>query len=467
MRRIALIIFLLASFSSLYSQSDSFIRGVDLSFTPQIEDLGGKYKTNGIAKDVLDIFKENGVNYVRLRLWHSPSDGYCGLQKTLDFANRIKAKGFKFLLDIHYSDSWADPGKQTKPAAWTNLSFEVLKDSVYNYTKNVITLLKNQNTLPDMVQIGNEIKGGMLWPDGKIYGVGNEGNQWIKFTDLLKKGIAGAKDAAAPNQIKIMIHIDKGGDNGGSVYFFDHLIAQNVEFDIIGLSFYSWWDGALSSLEYNVNNLANRYNKEINVVETAYPWTLSWNDNTNNSVGLQSQLLTGYPATTQGQYDFVKSLMNIIQNIPNSKGNGFFYWAPDWISINNLGSSWENMTFFDFNSEMLNSISVFNYGSVTNENNISDSFRLDQNYPNPFNSSTIISYQLPFAGHITLKIFDLLGREIVTLIDEFKNAGTYNSQFSIINLPAGRQGSQLSSGVYFYTLKAGDFFQSRKMILLK
>ena len=463
MRRIALIIFLLASFSSIYSQSDSFIRGADLSFAQQIEDLGGVYKVNGVAENVLDIFKENGVNYVRLRLWHTPADGYCGLQKTLAFAKRIKQKGLKFLLDFHYSDSWADPGKQTKPAVWTNLSFEVLKDSVYNYTRNVITLLKNQNTLPDMVQIGNEIIQGMLWPDGKV----NGSSGWNSLGELLKKGIQGVKDAAGSNQVKIMLHINNGYDNAASIWWFDNIVAQKVEFDVIGLSFYPFWSGTLSALEYNVNYLAAKYGKEINVVETAYPWTLSWNDNVNNSVGLPNQLLTGYPATPQGQYDFIKSLMNIIQNIPNSKGNGFFYWAPDWISLSNLGSSWENMTFFDFNGEMLNSIEVFNLANATHNINLPEAFHLSQNYPNPFNPSTVISYQLPVAGHVTLKVFDLLGRELVTLVDEFKNAGTYNSQFSIINLPAGRQGSQLSSGVYFYTLRAGTFSQSRKMILLK
>jgi len=144
--------------------SDNFIRGVDISTTPQIKNAGGVWKQNNVVDDVLDIFKNNGANYVRLRLWHTPTNKYCGLDSTLAFAKEIKAKGFKFLLDIHYSDWWADPGQQTKPAAWNGLSFAVLTDSVRSYTKRVIQALKDQNTLPDMVQVGNEITGGMLWP---------------------------------------------------------------------------------------------------------------------------------------------------------------------------------------------------------------------------------------------------------------------------------------------------------------
>ena len=350
MRRIALIVLLFISATNLFSQSNSFIRGVDISFTPQIEDLGGKYKLNGVTKDVLDIFKESGVNYIRLRLWHTPSDGYCGLAKTLAYAKRIKAKGFKFLLDIHYSDWWADPGKQTKPAAWANLSFTVLKDSVYSYTKNVITLLKNQNTLPDMVQVGNEITNGMLWPDGR----NNTSAGWAAFGELLKKGIAGVKDAAGVSSIKIMIHIDKGGNNSTSRWFFDNLIAQGVQFDVIGQSYYPWWHGTLTDLTNNINDLAVRYNKEIVVAETAYPWTTQYqNDGHGNIFGSSTALLPSYPATVKGQKDFLIYLSKVIRDAKNSKGIGFFYWEPSYISVPPIGSSWENLATFGFRNSNL------------------------------------------------------------------------------------------------------------------
>lgn len=350
----------------LFAQNENeFIRGVDISFTPQIEDLGGKFKLNGETRDLLDILKEKGVNYVRLRLWHTPSDGYCGLEKTLEFAKRIKATGFKFLLDFHYSDWWADPGKQNKPAAWKNLPFENLKDSVYGYTKFVLNSLKNHNALPDMVQIGNEITGGMLWPDGKLYGDGlNEAAQWIKFTDLLKEGIRAVKDVDS-SHIKIMIHIDKGGNNSASVYFYNQLNKHNVEYDVIGLSFYPWWHGSLEQLEYNLNDLAARFKKEIIVAETAYPWTLQYqNDGHGNIFGPDKSLLKGFPATPRGQKDFLIFLKKIIKETRNGKAAGFFYWEPAYISVPPIGSSWENLTVFGFTNsnleaEALESINAF------------------------------------------------------------------------------------------------------------
>jgi arabinogalactan endo-1,4-beta-galactosidase len=338
--------------------TDSFIRGVDISFTPQIEDLGGKYFDNGVQKDALDIFKENGVNYVRLRIWHTPSDGYCGLEKTLAYAARIKAKGFKFLLDFHYSDWWADPGKQNKPAAWTNLSFSVLKDSVYGYTKNVVEALKNQNVLPDMIQIGNEITAGMLWPDGRVP-TSNPTLAWQQFGELVKEGILGARDAAQDTTMKIMIHIDRGGDNSGARWFFDNLIAQSVQFDVIGLSYYPWWHGTLTQLTNNLNDLAVRYHKEIIVAETAYPWTLQSDDNVGNVLGSSTGLLSGYPASVKGQKDFLFALIKIIKGTSNKKGIGFFYWEPSYISVPPIGSTWENLTTFDFSGNAMNSLTAF------------------------------------------------------------------------------------------------------------
>jgi len=364
--------FLFLCVIELHSQNnDEFIRGVDISFTSQIEDFGGKYKLNGQLKDILDILKEKGVNYIRLRIWHTPFDGYNGLEKTILFAKRIKEKGFKFLLDFHYSDSWADPGKQIKPAAWTNLPFENLKDSVYAYTKFVLTALKNQNSLPDMVQIGNEITGGMLWPDGKLYDKSlNENEQWIKFAQLIKEGINGVKDI--DSNIKIMIHIDRGGDNNGAVFFYNKLIAQGVDFDIIGLSFYPWWHGTLDQLKYNLNDLAVRYNKDIIVVETAYPWTTSYQvDNHGNIVGQSTKLLQGFPATVKGQKDFLIFLKKIIKETKNNKGKGFFYWEPAYISVPPIGSSWENLALFGFTNSNLEAEALDSWNAFLPDANIS------------------------------------------------------------------------------------------------
>lgn len=347
----------------IYSQNvnDPFIRGVDLSFTPQIESLGGKYKLNGIEKDALDIFKENGVNFVRLRLWNNPKDGYCGLSKTLPYLKRIKAKGLKLLLDFHYSDWWADPGKQNKPTAWANLTFDQLKDSVYSFTYNVISAMKEQGTLPDMVQVGNEITGGMLWPDGRVSGTYNTPENWNKFAQLLKAGIQGVKDASTGADVKIVIHIDRGGDNSGSRWFFDNLInGQGVNFDIIGLSYYPWWHGSLTAVKDNLNDLATRYNKQIIIAETAYPWTTQYLNDGMGNVGFDAaKLPAGYPVSIKGQKDFLIYLSKLVKETANSKGAGFFYWEPAYISVPPIGSSWECFTTFDFQGNAFNSLIAF------------------------------------------------------------------------------------------------------------
>ncbi len=184
--------------------------------------------------------------------------GYCGLEQTKKMAARIKAANMKFLLDFHYSDFWADPGKQFKPAAWKNLSFPDLTKAVHDYTRDVITALKQQGTLPDMVQIGNEINHGMLWPDGNFEHPDN-------LATLLKAGVAGVKEVA-PSTI-IMMHIALGGENAESRQWLDAMISRGVEFDVIGESYYPQWHGTLDSLKKNLTDLSMRYKKNVIVAE--------------------------------------------------------------------------------------------------------------------------------------------------------------------------------------------------------
>ena len=455
----------------LFSQSE-FIKGVDVSTLLQIEDNGGVFKENGVIKDPVQIFKDHKINFIRLKIWHTPSNDYNNLQKVLIAALRIKSNGLKFLLDFHYSDTWADPAHQTKPAAWNSLTFQSLKDSIYTYTKSVITTLKLNNVLPDIVQIGNEITCGMLWDDGRVCDQYNTQQQWINFGELVKEAIRGVNDSlSSGDTTKIMIHIDRGGDNEGSRWFFDNLIEQNISFDIIGLSFYPWWHGTLTYLQNNLNDLAQRYNKEIILVETAYPWTLDWCDGTNNIVGDPSQLLPEYPASVQGQKSYLIDIMNLVYNTFDKKGIGVFYWEPDWICAPSFGSPWENLTFFDFSGELLESIQAFDstLTDIYMEELLNWNYVLNQNFPNPFNPSTKIKFTIPSTddsllgggergGLVTLKIFDVLGNEVVTLHNEQKPAGTYEVEFD---------GNLLASGIYFYQLKSGNFFETKKMLLLK
>ncbi|HVX26680.1 MAG TPA: beta-galactosidase GalA [Parafilimonas sp.] len=240
--------------------------GADISFLPQLEARGMKFSDNGVEKDAIQILKDHGFNYVRLRIFvdpqndsgYSPQKGFCDLAHTKEMAKRIKAAGMKFLLDFHYSDYWADPGKQFKPKAWRGENFTQLKQSVYDYTKMVIQQLKDQNTTPDMVQVGNEINHGMIWPEGNIANLDS-------LAQLIYAGINGVK--AVSSSTSIMLHLALGGQNDEARFWLDNIIARGVPFDVIGLSYYPQWHGTLDDLQYNLNDLSHHYNKDVIVVE--------------------------------------------------------------------------------------------------------------------------------------------------------------------------------------------------------
>ncbi len=444
-----------------YSQS-SMISGIDVSFLKQIEDNNGVYKENGAPTEMLQIFKNHGVNYVRLRLWNKSSDGYSNLASTILLAKRIKQKGMRFLLDFHYSDTWADPAHQTKPASWAGLPLSSLKDSIYVFTKKTLLALQQENVLPDMVQIGNEITGGFLWDDGRVGGSFNTSGQWVNFTDLLKQGLRVVQEMnTAGSAIKTMIHVDTGGDTAASKWFFDNLFSRNVQFDYIGLSYYPWWHGTLQQLTANLSMLASRYQKEIIVAETAYPWTLLWNDNSNNIVGQSSQLLPGYAATPAGQAGFLTALTSIIRNTPSHKCIGYFYWEPDWISTSSFGSAWENLALFDFSGNALSSISAFELITAVKEKSPSQkSPTMLRNYPNPFNPSTTVSFRLNNNSLVDLRVFNMLGEEVSVLIqNRMLQAGSHELQFD---------GKNLNSGIYFCKLCVNNkCFEEVKITLLK
>lgn len=241
------------------------ILGADISFLPQLEAEGVRFKADGKENDALLILRQHGFNYVRLRLFVNPEadsgyskQGYCGLGQTLQMAKRIKAAKMKWLLDFHYSDTWADPGKQFKPEAWKSLPLPALADTVEAYTKRVMLALQHQQTLPDMVQVGNEINNGMLWPDGNFSNPDH-------LALLIKSGIAGVKAISA--SMPIMLHIALGGQNGESRTWLDAMMARGVTFDIIGQSYYPQWHGTLEELSYNLTDLSLRYPQEVVVVE--------------------------------------------------------------------------------------------------------------------------------------------------------------------------------------------------------
>jgi len=308
--------------------------------------------------DALQIFKNHGINYIRLRIWNAPFIGYNNLAKTLVMAKRVKALQMGLLIDFHYSDTWADPGKQTKPAAWAGLPPDQLEQAVHDFTRDVISAPKNQGTLPEMVQIGNEITSGMLWDDGKVGGA-NDAN-WPRFAALLNAGIAGVQDSlSGAEKVQILLHVDQGANNQTCRWFFDHIQAQNVPYDLIGLSYYPWWHGSVADFEANLKDLAERYKKPVVVAETGYPWSLENNDSTGNLVTPATQLLPEFPATVAGQRSFLLAEKKILQSVPGGKGLGMFYWAADDITTPRFGSVWENVATFDFKGNVLDSLDVF------------------------------------------------------------------------------------------------------------
>ena len=334
------------------SAVDDFAKGGDLSVLKKIEDSGGVYKQDNVPKDALLIFKEHGFNWIRLRLFHSPSgEGpVCNdLAYTTALAQRFKAQGFKFLLNFHYSDTWADPGHQDIPAAWESLSHAELVDAVFDYTRDCIIHLRDNGAMPDMVQIGNEVICGMLWPDGEICDSG----VWSNFVDLVEAGIDGveAGKGAEPMPL-IMIHIDRGGNQPATEWFFDRLLAEGVGFDVIGQSYYPWWHGTLSDLTDNLEFMANEYGKDIYVVETGYNWTGGGGSG------------YSYPTTPEGQKGFLDELIERVRNTPNNRGKGVFYWSPDWIDGDVWGAPdwsviWEERALFDFDGNMLPGMTAF------------------------------------------------------------------------------------------------------------
>jgi arabinogalactan endo-1,4-beta-galactosidase len=319
-----------------------FIAGADMSHLIFFEDRGTVYRQAGEARDALTLLTNFGINCVRLRLFTSsaaqaqadPYNGINNLTYNLPLAVRVKNAGLKFLLDFHYSDSWADPGKQTKPSTWTNLNFADLKSQIRSYSSNSIATFAAVGAMPDYVQVGNEITPGLLWNDGRVGGSYDTANQWSQLAQLLTSAVQGIKDAAGAQMPKIVIHIDRGGDWAGTRWYFDNLIQRQVPFDIIGESYYPWWHGSPAALATCLTNAANRYGKTVMVMETAFPRS----DSTN---------IFGIPATTNGQVQFVTELAKIVKSVPGGKGIGIFWWGTEYQQLSGYSlAGFDRRSFF-------------------------------------------------------------------------------------------------------------------------
>lgn len=283
------------------SSTSQFIKGADISWVTEMESVGRKFYTKqGEEKDPFELMKLLGCNAIRLRVWVNPSDGWNNAYDVLNKALRAKKTGLKLLINFHYSDSWADPGKQTKPSSWNTSDVSVLQDSIQQHTKQVLQLLKSNDVVPEWIQIGNETNNGMLWPEGKA------SINMKNFAQFFQAGCDAAKSIFP--SAKIILHISNGFDNQLFRWLLDGVQAHGTKFDIIGMSLYpspTQWQQYNQQCIDNISDLIARYQKEVMVVEVG----MSWDEASNCFL-------------------FLSDLIQKLKQVPNQKGLGVFYWEP-------------------------------------------------------------------------------------------------------------------------------------------
>lgn len=289
------------------SRAAPFVKGADVGWLQQMEATGYRFKDrNGKSADCLEILRQQGINTLRLRVWVNPSDnrksGHCSRDEVAAMAERGHKMGFRILIDFHYSDSWADPGKQTKPAAWKDHGFEQLKKDVYDHTADVLKALKVRGVTPEWIQIGNEIRDGMLWPDGQA------SKNPAQLAALINEGYRATK--ANDPATRVIVHLDRGNDRQLYQWFFDLLEKNHANYDIIGLSYYPYWlkedyRKSIDDLGKNLIAVAERYHKEVMVVEVG---------------GEDSQ-----PDDTR---EMLTAVMEKVRTVPDHHGLGVIYWEP-------------------------------------------------------------------------------------------------------------------------------------------
>jgi arabinogalactan endo-1,4-beta-galactosidase len=341
------------------TSASALLAGVDLSFVEMLESYGVIYRDeHGQPTDLFQIMKDNSINIIRLRLFTATEeqariDPYSHgntLNRTLRLARRTKTHGLQFMLDFHYSDTWADPSHQAKPSAWANLTFEQLTNALYNYTRDTLRVFVEQDTIPQYIQIGNEVTYGMLWPDGRV----GLNNSWTQFMTLLNAASQGVR-SVLKNQTKIVVHITAPDKPEVVKNFFDHVVG-NIDFDIIGISYYPFWNGNFTRVRHCFEQVSHNYDKQLFIAETNY----RWKEDKYSNVSLKN--ITGYDETPEGQMQYAVDLEKILVNLTNEKREaGVFWWATEFVATKDHPrfAGHELQSFFDFNGTALPIVQAF------------------------------------------------------------------------------------------------------------
>ena len=284
----------------------NFAKGADVGWLTEMESDGYKfYNRNGVKQDCYQVMKDEGMNAIRLRAWVNPTDGWCNTADVVTKAKRAKAAGMRIMIDFHYSDWWADPGKQNKPAPWSTLSFSDLKTALSDYTKHVLDTLKSNGIYPEWVQVCNETNDGMLWEDGRA------SKNMTNFAGLITAGYDAIKSVF--DTTRVIVHISNGYDNNLFRWIFDGLKNNNAKWDVIGMSLYpssTNWPTLDAQCLSNMNDMIARYKKPVMICEVGMSWT--------DSIACKS---------------FLTDIISKTKAVANGNGLGVFYWEPE--SYNN------------------------------------------------------------------------------------------------------------------------------------
>lgn len=337
------------------------MRGADLSFTLQLEAGGRTFSDGGTVAPVEQLLAARGANLVRLRLWVDPLAGTSDLDSVLTLARRANAVGCHIMLNLHYSDTWADPRHQAVPRAWAGRDVDGLVEAVGGYTRRVVAAFAAEGIPPAMVQVGNEISKGMLWPAGRVQH--GDPREWDRLARLLDAGIRGVREAAP--DARTVVHTDSGGDRDGCERFFGNLALRDVDFDVAAVSYYPWWHGPLADLGANLRNLAERFGRDVVVVETSYPWTLDAGGPAEPHVRASADLPEAerFPPTPAGQAAYFEELRATVGSVPGGAGLGFVAWEPAWMPELHVDerepNRFANLTMFDRDGAALPSVGAF------------------------------------------------------------------------------------------------------------